>query len=35
VPAPLPLAAPAAPVVQDAPHHKIQRFFRGRLIEDD
>ncbi|MBK7152647.1 MAG: hypothetical protein IPL19_33595 [Sandaracinaceae bacterium] len=33
VPAPLPLAAPV--VVQEAPHHKIQRFFRGRLIEDD
>jgi len=32
VPAPLPLAAPALP---EAPHHKIQRFFRGRLIEDD
>ncbi|MBK6576076.1 MAG: hypothetical protein IPG17_07745 [Sandaracinaceae bacterium] len=31
----LPCRWPRQPVVQDAPHHKIQRFFRGRLIEDD
>lgn len=36
VSAPPPLPAPAAaPVTPEAPHHKIQRFFRGRLIEDD
>lgn len=34
-PPPLPAPLPAAPVAPEAPHHKIQRFFRGRLIEDD